>query len=359
MKTIKSYSCLISGNKSKIEFLEDLLKQIEDLSLFVFNQGKSSWTFYNFKTLYHLCRKNFSSINSKILQNFIKLYQLKPGKKSPKSPINPLIYIDQNFNIEVDSSKKFSNYWLRFSRRNFPLLGKNNLKKISDFSKVKVIQIYKRNEKLYCKLTYVEEVPEIVTDPAKSTGLDFNTKRLASSNNKIYSMKRWFHRKSEHRKNKGKNNINNYTKNFVHSLANQIIKDLIFTGTEVLVLENLKDLRKSISKKNGTSKGKTLNYYINNCFPYSMLKQILEYKCLDFNILVETISPAFTSKTCSRCGSKETLRETRSRFECKDCNFQLDADLNASRNIRSRYIVSNGSPVNPTRLRLAESSYSL
>jgi len=352
MKTIKSYSCLISGNKSKIEFLEDLLKQIEDLSLFVFNQGKSSWTFYNFKTLYHLCRKNFSSINSKILQNFIKLYQLKPGKKSPKSPINPLIYIDQNFNIEVDSSKKFSNYWLRFSRRNFPLLGKNNLKKISDFSKVKVIQIYKRNEKLYCKLTYVEEIPDItIQNPSNIIGCDVNYKRIVLSDNSFKMIKQLAHRKIEHKKNnQKKRNLTNYSKDYLHKLTTQISKDLSTQGVEVLVLENLKNLRKSASRKNGTSKGKMINYIINS-FPYSMFQNFLKYKCLNLGIKVEFINPAYTSKTCSKCGSLNTSRPKQETFVCNDCNFQLNADLNGSRNIEKFYRNLNGLPVNLAQIR--------
>ena len=352
MKTIKSYSCLISGNKSKIEFLEDLLKQIEDLSLFVFNQGKSSWTFYNFKTLYHLCRKNFPSINSKILQNFIKLYQLKPGKKSPKSPINPLIYIDQNFNIEVDSSKKFSNYWLRFSRRNFPLLGKNNLKKISDFSKVKVIQIYKRNEKLYCKLTYVEEIPDItIQNPSNIIGCDVNYKRMVLSDNSFKMIKQLAHRKIEHKKNnQKKRNLTNYSKDYLHKLTTQISKDLSTQGVEVLVLENLKNLRKSASRKNGTSKGKMINYIINS-FPYSMFQNFLKYKCLNLGIKVEFINPAYTSKTCSKCGSLNTSRPKQETFVCNDCNFQLNADLNGSRNIEKFYRNLNGLPVNLAQIR--------
>ncbi len=352
MKTIKSYSCLISGNKSKIEFLEDLLKQIEDLSLFVFNQGKSSWTFYNFKTLYHLCRKNFSSINSKILQNFIKLYQLKPGKKSPKSPINPLIYIDQNFNIEVDSSKKFSNYWLRFSRRNFPLLGKNNLKKISDFSKVKVIQIYKRNEKLYCKLTYVEEIPDItIQNPSNIIGCDVNYKRMVLSDNSFKMIKQLAHRKIEHKKNnQKKRNLTNYSKDYLHKLTTQISKDLSTQGVEVLVLENLRNLRKSASRKNGTSKGKMINYIINS-FPYSMFQNFLKYKCLNLGIKVEFINPAYTSKTCSKCGSLNTSRPKQETFVCNDCNFQLNADLNGSRNIEKFYRNLNGLPVNLAQIR--------
>lgn len=355
MKIVKSYTAVITGNAGKESNLIFMLSIIEKMSEYVFSLGKDKW--FDQKTLYHDCRKQFPELNSKILQQFLKLYKPVGKKKLPKRPVSAMIILDnQTFDLTFNPDNKYTNYWLRFGRRNYPLKGKRILSRIKDVSGVKEARIFSRKNKLYCKLTYVEERPDIVTDPAKSTGLDLNTKRIATSDNKIYSMKRWFHRKSEYRKNKGKRNINNYTKNFVHSLANKIIDDLISSGTEVLVLEDLKNLRKSTSKKYGTSKGKTVNYMINNCFPFGMLKQILEYKCLEFNILVETIDPAYTSKTCSRCASQETLRESQPRFQCLGCGLQLDADLNASRNIRSRYIESNGSPVNPTHLRLTETS---
>ena len=349
MKLVKSYTAKITGNADKESKLLFNLSILQQVSEYVFPLGFDYW--FDFKTMYHDCRERFPELNSKILQNFLQKYRPIKGKKSPKKVISSNIILDnQNFNMLFDPDTKYTNYWLRFGRRNYPLRGKRILSRIKDVSGVQECRIFSRNNNLYCKLTYVEEIPEITADPAKSVGIDFNTKRLASSNNKIYKMDRWFHRKSEYKKNKGKKNINNYTKNFVHSLANSIIEDLIFTGQEVLVLENLTDLRKSSSKKNGTSKGKTVNYMINNCFPFSMLKQILEYKCLESNILVETVSPAFTSKTCSRCGSQETIRESQPRFKCQDCGFQLDADLNASRNIKSRYTSLNGLPVNPARL---------
>ena len=355
MKLVKSYTAKITGNADKESKLIFTLSILDKLSEYVFSKGSDYW--FDFKIMYHDCRNRFPELNSKHLQNFLQLYRPIKGRKLPKRAISPLIVLDnQNFNLKFNETTKYTNYWLRFGRRNYPLRGKRILSRIKDVSGVQEVRIFLRNEKLYCKLTYVEEIPEIVADPAKSVGMDFNTKRLASSNNKIYHMKKWFHKKSEYRKNKGKKNINNYTKNFVHSLANEIINDLIFTGQEVLVLENLTDLRKSSSKKNRTSKGKTVNYMINNCFPFGMLKQILEYKCLESGILVESINPAFTSKTCSRCGSQETIRESQPRFKCQDCNFQLDADLNASRNIRQRYILPNGSPVNPTRLLSVQSS---
>ena len=355
MKLVKSYTAKITGNADKTSNLFFNLSILQQLSEYVFEKGSDYW--FDFKTMYHESRTKFPEIKSKILQNFLQLYRPIKGRKLPKRPISPIIILDnQNFNLKFYGNTKYTNYWLRFGRRNYPLRGKRILSRIKDVSGVKECRIFSRNNNLYCKLTYVEEVPEIVADPAKSVGIDFNTKRIATSNNKFYKLNKFIHRKTEYKKNKGKKNINNYTKNFVHSLANQIIKDLIFTGQEVLVLENLKDLRKSSSRKNGTSKGKPLNYLINNCFPYSMLKQILEYKCLELGILVESINPAYTSKECGRCGSTNTQRPTQSRLICQDCNFQIDADLNASRNIRNRYTCSNGLPVNPTRLCLPESS---
>ncbi len=346
MKIVKSYTARIDANASKTSNILFILSELEKMSNYVFSLGKESW--FDIHTLYHDCRNRFPKLNSKILQYLLKQYLPLKGRKLPKSVVKPNIILDnQNFNLQFNETTKYTNYWLRFGRRNYPLRGKRILSRIKDVSGVKECRIFSRNNNLYCKLTYVEEVPEIVADPAKSVGIDFNTKRVASSNNKIYKMSKWFHKKSEYRKNKGKKNINNYTKNFVHSLANQIIKDLIFSGQEVLVLENLKDLRESTSKKNGTSKGKTVNYMINNCFPYSMLKQILEYKCLELGILVESVNPACTSQTCGRCGSMNTQRPTQSRLVCQDCNFQIDADLNAARNIQNRYIGLNGPPVNP------------
>ena len=266
-----------------------------------------------------------------------------------------IILDNQSFDLQFEEDKKYSNWWLRFGRRNYPLRGKRILSRIKDVSGVQEVRIFLRNAKLYCKLTYVEEVQETIADPAKSTGLDLNVNNISTTDKK-YSLKRWIHRKKEYRKGKGKKNIENYTKNVAHILANQIIEDLIFREQEVLVLENLKGLRKSSSKKNGTSKGKTVNYLVNNAFPYAMFRSILGYKCLENGIKVVAVHPANTSKGCSRCGSLETERLHQSRFHCLDCGLQLDADLNAARNILMRYTAQNEPHVNPARPALAASS---
>ena len=289
-------------------------------------------------------------IVEKSLQNFLQLYRPIKNRTLPKSAIKPSIILDyQNFSLQYDENTKFTNYWLRIKRRNFPLRGKRILSKIRDFSFVKQIQIFLRKEKLYCKIVYVEERPDLYPDPEKSTGLDINTKTLATSDNKFYSTKQLLQRKLEHKKNRMPNrNAVNFTKDFVHKLTTQIVSDLIQKGQEVLVLEDLNGLRQSASKKKGTSKGKHVNYLINNCLPYGMFSDFLEYKCRDHGIKCVNVNPQNTSKMCSFCNSLDTSRPKQTDFICNSCGFQLHADLNAARNIRLRYISPNGLIVNPT-----------
>jgi IS605 OrfB family transposase len=343
---MKSYTARIEGNACKSSNLLFILSKLKEMSQYVFEGGPDYW--FDFMAMYHDCRKRYPELNSKILQNFLQLYRPIKGRKLPKSAIKPIIVLDQNFNLKFNECSKYSNWWLRFGRRNYPLRGKRILSRIKDISGVTECRIFVRNNKAYCKLTYAEEAPEI-TSTDNPVGIDLNTKRIVSSSNKVYHIKRWFHRKMENKKNRGKNNIDQFTKHTIHQITNQIIADLVRTESKVLILEDLKDLRKSSSRKNGTSKGKELNYRINNCFPTAMFRQILSYKCLENGIKLEFVDPAYTSKACSRCGSQETLRETQSRFECTSCGFQLDADLNASRNILFRYTGENGSPVDPSR----------
>lgn len=45
------------------------------------------------------------------------------------------------------------------------------------------------------------------------------------------------------------------------------------------------------------------------------------------------INPAYTSQTCSKCGSR-TLHELKDRvFSCSSCRFTMDRDANAAKNI--------------------------
>jgi transposase len=51
------------------------------------------------------------------------------------------------------------------------------------------------------------------------------------------------------------------------------------------------------------------------------------------------VNPAYTSQECPRCGHIAKGNRTGLQFQCMSCGHRGDADLTASKNIRSRYIL--------------------
>jgi putative transposase len=65
--------------------------------------------------------------------------------------------------------------------------------------------------------------------------------------------------------------------------------------------------------------------------------RILAYKLEERGGTLVTVNPAYTSQTCSWCGTIDKLsRESQSRFVCRNCGFEEHADINASLNILRR-----------------------
>jgi IS605 OrfB family transposase len=345
---IKSYTCRIDGNIGKIQYLHHQLCVIQRLSEYAFSLGKDNWKLL--MPLYTVCREKFPELNSKVLQNFLRFHFVTPKRKPKHKVPHASIIIDyQSFGLIFDETTKLTNFWLRFHRKNFILLGKFLLNRIYNPNDLKLVQIYNKNNRLYCKLTIrTDKAIKDLSQCNKSIGLDVNAKRIVLSNNNFYNLKKLYHRKMEHRKNKQKHhNLENYTNDFLHKITTKISKDLHKNGLEVLVMENLRNMRHSSSKKLGTSKGKKINYIVNS-LPYRKIQSLLEYKCLELGINVVYIDSAYTSTICSSCGSINTKRHKTS-FRCLDCGLNLDADLNGSRNICGRYTGSNGLPVNPAQ----------
>ena len=86
----------------------------------------------------------------------------------------------------------------------------------------------------------------------------------------------------------------------------------------------------------GKKGSKTLRKNILALSPGHMLG-ILEWKSVQFGIHIRSVNPAFTSRTCSKCGTiKQDLTLKDRTFNCSECNNNIDRDLNACLNIISR-----------------------
>ena len=65
---------------------------------------------------------------------------------------------------------------------------------------------------------------------------------------------------------------------------------------------------------------------------WSMFSNILSYKAEYAGKIVEKVNPAYTSQTCSQCGTR-TLMELKDRVFTCACGLSMDRDINAARNI--------------------------
>jgi transposase len=57
-------------------------------------------------------------------------------------------------------------------------------------------------------------------------------------------------------------------------------------------------------------------------------------------ISIEYIDARYTSQRCSECGCICRSNRKQHSFECKQCGFRLNSDLNASRNICNKHLES-------------------
>ena len=106
---------------------------------------------------------------------------------------------------------------------------------------------------------------------------------------------------------------------------------LVYTsewGAETIFMENLIGMLKK-------EKGKALN----NTFSSLAIARLLQTIEREFERVGGTcirVNPAYTSRTCSRCGHEEKANRNGKEFECKACGFKANADHNAAMMVKKR-----------------------
>jgi putative transposase len=72
---------------------------------------------------------------------------------------------------------------------------------------------------------------------------------------------------------------------------------------------------------------------------YYEFNKRLEYKCKLTKTNFKLVNEYYTSKTCSNCGNYNDKLKGEKTYDCDKCNFKLDRDLNACRNIMFRSLM--------------------
>lgn len=104
-----------------------------------------------------------------------------------------------------------------------------------------------------------------------------------------------------------------------------------------LVFENLTAIRERVTHRKGEGQRRMHSWSFAQLYGFTL------YKAQERGIRVERIDPRHTSQTCSRCGYQaRNNRRSQSLFHCRSCGYQLNADLNASYNIKAKHLATLG-----------------
>lgn len=102
-----------------------------------------------------------------------------------------------------------------------------------------------------------------------------------------------------------------------------------------IALENLTNIRENIRHRKGEGQRHM------HSWSFAQFISYISYKAEARGIRIVMVDPRYTSQTCSRCQHiSRNNRRSQSRFLCQKCGYSLNADLNASKNIRDKYILS-------------------
>ncbi len=157
----------------------------------------------------------------------------------------------------------------------------------------------------------------------------YNSKELKNIKGKYQHLKGELQSKGTRSAKRKLKKISERERRFVKDLNHCLAKELVSKKYDVLVFENLNSIKK---EKKGKKKGKRFNKKLGR-WSFAELQQFTAYKAEERNKKVIYVNPRYTSQTCSRCGYKDKNNRKGHIFKCKQCKFQLNADLNASRNI--------------------------
>ena len=113
----------------------------------------------------------------------------------------------------------------------------------------------------------------------------------------------------------------------MHDVSNGIVAEAVRYNCELIVFENLTDIRENTNGAWGYK------------WAFSELFDQVAYKAEAAGIAVEEVGSAYTSKRCSECGfTASENRPTRNDFCCQKCGSEANADYNAAKNIGLRYV---------------------
>jgi IS605 OrfB family transposase len=179
---------------------------------------------------------------------------------------------------------------------------------------------------------------------AISTGMVFGGERLRDRRDRYHALRRRLQsngsRSAKQKLRQVSGREARRVRHVNHETSKVIVEEAKRLGVAKIVMEDLTHIRDRIKA------GKRVRARLHR-WAFRQLQTFVEYKAKAAGIAVEYVDPAYTSRTCSHCGSLG--KRIKHRFECDHCGLRAHSDLNASRNL-ARMVetaVSTRATVNP------------
>jgi len=272
--------------------------------------------------------------NQKLIMNKSKKQLSKPRKQT----YSGIRYDKRCLSIMFD--KNIISINTTFGRIKLPFKLAQYYDKYKNWIYTNAQLIRRKNKDYYLNLQMYQDLPE-KNKECNVLGIDLGIKKIAvTSQNIFYKSKHLKNIKGKYQKlkrdcqRKGTKSTKRRLKKFsgkenrfVRDVNHCISKKIVNTEHTVFALENLKNI-----KQNTKTYNKKLNWMIGN-WSFNQFQSFIQYKAERLGKNVIYIKPNYTSQQCSKCGCIEKKNRNGNVFKCVGCNFQLDADLNASRNI--------------------------
>jgi len=202
------------------------------------------------------------------------------------------------------------------------------------------IQLQKINDETYINQIFEKDLP-LKQSNGKTVGLDLGYKKLIVSSEKEFLgiEMEVIYKKISNKVQGSKAFKKALTER--DNLINYHTNKLDLQGVSILVVEDL------INVKHKSKLGTKFNNKLQR-WSYLKTNDKLNRMCELRGITLVKVSPAYTSQTCSKCGATHKESRQGEIFKCVECGFQIDADYNASINIRNRGTYSSSDQKNQT-----------
>jgi len=297
--------------------------------------------FNNFKLhheVYHTYKATFKLSSQILVRCIAKVADAYKPDKKIKRQFRPLGSIAYDSRIMTYKPNDIVSLWTIGGRIKIPFVCHN--RNYLPYIKGEVDLVYKKG-KFYLFQTVdileenVEDVEEfigvdmgLISIATLSNGKEFSSKKLQEYREKRQKIRSSIQRKCTRGSKKLLKRLSGREHTTASIINHTIAKQIIHIAKEEskgIAIEDLKGIQFSSIKK-----GKKFRTRVGQ-WSFNQLRQYLSYKAILNGVKLVVVNPRYTSQTCSNChhiGNRKGKV-----FNCNNCGNNMDADINASKNI--------------------------